>query len=225
MMSSVYWRTTIGALSAAAFVCAASTAALAQASGDGRIGPLVFDGEALDQSLHALNHHIQDKYVQEDMLAALTEDRAPEFATAAAASAAAPTLEETALEGAFGYVVSDDRSLSDGLALFNAELALRGEDLFIQVAREATVKGDAFALAAAGAGLDAKMAARRQEAAGPGDGFGDQVAGDASLDASMAALNKWMRAHEAREVMLAAAVPPVEADSFARVMVAMAFSY
>ncbi len=225
MMSSVYWRTTIGALYAGVLVCAASGAALAQASGDGRIGPLVFTGESLDQSLHALNRHIQDKYVQEDMLAAVIEDRAPEFATAAAASAAAPAHEEMAEQGAFGYVVADDRSLSEGLSLFNTELALRGEDLFIQVAREATIKGDAFAVAAARAGVDAKMAARRQEAAGPGDGFGDRVAGDASLDASMVALNRWMRDHEAREVMLAAAVPPVEADSFAVVMVAMAFSY
>ena len=103
MMSSVYWRTAIVALYAGVLVFAAAGDARAQASGDGRVGPLVFDGGALDQSLHALNHHIQDKYAQEDMLAALTEDRAPEFATAAG--------QPTAASGSTGIASSWGRSM------------------------------------------------------------------------------------------------------------------
>ena len=199
--------------------------AFAAASGDGWMGPKVFDGEALNQSLHALNHHIQDKYAQDDMLAALIEPRAPEFAVASAASATAPSIEQAQDVGAFGYVVYDSRSLDVGLELFNMEVALRGADLFIQVALEATAKDDAFALAASSAGIDEKMAKHRLDLAGPGSGFGDTVRDDASLEASVEALNRRMYAQVEREIRLAVAVPPVDDSSFASVMIAMAYSY
>ncbi|MDJ0609741.1 MAG: hypothetical protein QNJ67_12260 [Kiloniellales bacterium] len=186
---------------------------------------MVFTGEALDRYLEALNQHIQDKYLQEDLLAGLIEERAPEFATAAAASAAVPTPEEAPSGGAFGYVVFDGRSLSSGLELFNAELALRGEDAFALAGRETAVKGAAFAAAASSAGLDAKMAARRRQATGLAEGFGDAVSNDASLDASMVALKLRLRDRAAREAMLTAAVRPVDSDSFDAAPAALALSF
>lgn len=212
-------------LISAAITTTSSDRVSAAASGDGWMGPKVFSGQALDQSLHALNHHIQDKYAQDDMLAALIEPRAPEFAVASAASAAAPTIEQAQEVGAFGYLVFDSRSLDAGLELFNIEFALRDEDLFNQVALEATSKGDAFALAASSAGLDEKMAEYRSELADAASGYGHTVHNDASLEASVAALNQRMHEQIEREIMLASAVPPVDDSSFASVMIALAYSY
>ncbi len=224
-MSWIYWRTTLRTLCVGLLLSAAGGSAVADAPGDARHGPLVFTGEALDRYLQALNQHIQDKYLQEDLLAGLIEEQAPEFATAAAASAAFPTSEAAPAEGAFGYIVFDDRSLSGGLALFNTELALRGEDAFALAGRGTVVEGKAFADAASSAGLDAKMAARRRQAAGPAEDFGDAVGDDASLDASIVALNRRLREHAVREAMLTAAVRPVEAESFTIATAAMALSF
>ena len=223
-LNNLRWITFVS-FAAATLIFGPSDQALAAATGDGWMGPKAFNGQALDESLHALNHHIQDKYSQDDMLAALTETRAPEFAVASAASAAVPTIEQAEEVGAFGYLVFDSRSLDAALDLFNTEVKLRGEDLFIQVAQEATSKGDAFALAAASAGVEEKMAQYRSEVTEAATGFGDTVHDDASLESSVAALNKRMHEQIEREVKLAATVPPVDDSSFASVMIAMAYSY
>ena len=224
-MSSIYGRTTLRTLCVGMALCGTYQLALAESHDGGRTGPLVFTGETLDRSLQALNQHIQEKYLQEDLLAGLIEERAPEFATAAAASAAVPTPEEAPSEGAFGYIVFDGRSLSSGLELFNAELALRGEDAFVRAGRGTAVEGEAFAAAASSAGLDAKMAARRRQAAGTPDGFGDAIGDDASLDASIVALNERLREQGARDAMLTAAVRPVDGDSFDAAPAALALSF
>jgi hypothetical protein len=202
-----------------------SSALLAEASGDGRLGPEVFSGEVLNQSLHALNHQIQDKYNQEALLAGLTEPHAPDFAEAAVASAAVPVIEETPGVGAFGYLVFDDNSLNNGLELFNTEIALRGTDLFIRVALEATSKGEAFSMAAVGAVVDEQMMQYRQDLTAISEGFGDPVDNGSSLEASVVALNQRLFDLEQRENRLAAAVPPVDGSSFDNVMVAIAISY
>jgi len=189
------------------------------------MGPATFNDEALNLSLHALNHHIQDKYTQEDMLASLIEPRNPDFAVAAAASATAPTLVATQDVTEFGAPVSGDASLNRSLELFNAEIAMRGTDVFIQVALDATSKGEAFAVAAASAGVDARMARYRDESAEVTEGFGDPVNDGGSLETSIAWLNERMRGQEGRETMLASAVPPVDGRSFMTFMVAIAFSY
>lgn len=213
------------ALSLSAAMCLSSGTALAQASGDGRVGPLIVDDLALNDTLQALNDHIQDKQIQDQMFAALTEERTLDFATVAVATAAAPRIEETLDVAAFGYSVDGDHALNEGLDLFNTELSLRGDDLFIQVARAETSKNDAFQVAAASAGIDAKMRRRRLELADANDGFGDPVSSDASLVRSIIALNDMMDHRDAREIMLAAALPPVKSGSFDTIMVAMAYSY
>ena len=65
----------LGVFGVAAMVSMSSGQALAEATGDGWMGPKVVTGQVLDESLHALNHHIQYKYTQDDILAALTEPR------------------------------------------------------------------------------------------------------------------------------------------------------
>ncbi len=218
-------RIALGMFGAAAMVSMSSGMALAEATGDGWMGPKVVTSAVLNESLHALNHHIQDKYAQDDIIAALTQPREPDFAVAAAASAAAPTIEQTQEAGAFGYTIFNSQSLDTGLELFNTELTLRGDDPFIQVAPEANSKGDAFALAASSAGLDEKMVQRRLALAEAAEGVGDAVRDGASLEASVVALNRRMNEQVEREIMLAAAVPPVNGLSFTSVMVAMAISY
>jgi hypothetical protein len=218
-------RIALGAVGMLAMLCSSSEVVLAAATGDGRMGPKVVSGEVVDQSLYALNRHIQDKYALDDMLAALTAPRAPDFAVAATASAAAPTIEETPEVGAFGYRIFDDSSLNNGLELFNTEVALRGTDLFIQVAMEATSKGEAFALAVRGAGLDEKMARYRQEMAEVTEGFGNPVRDSSTLETSIVALNERIGDQVVREIRLAAAVPPTDGTSFLNYAVAMAYSY
>jgi hypothetical protein len=209
----------------ALLITVSSSALLAEASGDGRVGPEVFSDEALNQSLHALNHQIQDKYSQETLLAGLAEPRTPDFAQAAVASAAVPVIEETREIGAFGYLVHDGSSLDNGLTFFNTEVALRGSDLFIRVALEATSKGEAFSMAAAGAVVDEQLMKVRQEMITLSEGFGDPVDNGSSLEASVVALNQRLFDLEQRENRLAAAVPPVDGSSFDDVMVAIAISY
>lgn len=219
------YRAVLGAIFATTLSTVPGGAVLGEVAGEGRLGPRVFTDNVLDQSLHVLNHRIQDKYDQETLLAELTESHAPDFAEAAVASASVPVLEESPETGAFGYLVSDDSTLTHGLVFFNAEVALRGNDLFIRVAAEATSKGEAFSMAAAGAVVDEQLQQYRQEMAGPSEGFGDQVRNGTSLEASVAALNQRLFDLEQRENRLAAAVPPVDGVSFDNVMVAIAISY
>jgi hypothetical protein len=209
----------------ALLITVSSSALLAEASGDGRVGPEVFSDEALNQSLHALNHQIQDKYSQETLLAGLAEPRTPDFAQAAVASAAVPVIEETREIGAFGYLVHDGSSLDNGLTFFNTEVALRGSDLFIQVALEATSKGEAFSMAGAGAVVDEQMMEIRLELFATSQGFGDPVSNGRSLEASVTTLNQRIFDLEQRENRLAEAVPPVDGSSFDDVMMAIAISY
>lgn len=219
------WKAALGAVCVAVLSTQSGGTPWAEASGDGWRGPETFSGEALNQSLHALNRHIQDKYSQETLLAGLAEPQPPNFAEAALASAAVPVIEESQEVGAFGYQVYDDSSLDNGLALFNTEVALRGTDLFIQVALEATSKGEAFSMAAAGAVVDEQLMEARQELIAAGEGFGDPVNNGSSLEASVTALNQRIFDLEQRENKLAAAVPPVDGTSFDDVMVAIAISY
>lgn len=218
-------RMALSAIGATTLLGLTSGTVFAEASGDGRTGPAVFHGVTLDQSLHALNHHIQDKYAQDDMLAALIEPRAPDFAIAASASAAAPTVVANQEPNEFGHAVGDDASLDRSLELFNTEVAMRGTDVFIQVALEATSKGDAFAIAAASAGVDERMARYREASAEATEGFGATISDGPSMESSIAALNQRMHAQVEREIMLAAAVPPIDGSSFRTYLVAMAISY
>ncbi|WP_260294735.1 hypothetical protein [Sedimenticola hydrogenitrophicus] len=222
--SSAY-RVLFGVVFTAAALSTPNSPVLAEATGDGWLGPQVFNGEVLEQSLHALNRHIQDKYSQERQLDDLTEPRTPDFAEAAIASAAVPVIEETLEAGAFGYLVFDDRSLDNGLVLFNTEVALRGTDLFIRMAQEATSKGEDFSMAAAGAVVDEQLARYRRENAGSVGGFGDPVNDGNSLEVSVAALNQRIFDLEQRESQLAYAVPAVGGSSFDDVMLAIAISF
>lgn len=199
--------------------------ALAEATGDGWMGPTVVDGSAIDHTLIALNVHIQDKYRQDDMLAALTEPLHSDFANTAVATAHGPRVDYLPSRPPFGYEVSDGRSLDDGLQLFHREIALRGNDLFIQVAQDVQVRGDAFALAARGAGLDEQMARYQMEMIEIDNGFGNAIFDGLSLQASVAAINQRIKDQVVRETQIAAAVPPVDDSTFLRVMVALAYSY
>lgn len=220
-----YGRAALKSICAVAVLSIFSNTVGAEARGDGRLGPLVFHDDVLNQSLAALNHLIQDKYSQEELLAGLSEPQAPDFATAALASGAVPDIEETPEVGAFGYLVSDGNSLDNGLSLFNTEVALRGTNLFIRIAQEATSKGEAFSMAAAGAIVDGQLAQYRQEMADAGEGFGDPVNNGRSLEMSVAAINQRIFDLELRENRLAAAVPAVDGSQFDRVMISMAISF
>ena len=119
-MQARQWRIAVSALGGAVLLSLAAGGAWAAAMGDGRTGPMVIEGRVLDESLLALNRRIQDRYAQEEMMAALVEPQNPGFAVAAAATAAVPTVQQVADSGTgFGQAVNDGPSLKQSVMALN----------------------------------------------------------------------------------------------------------
>lgn len=104
----------IAAFAAACMAAFMSHQALSQASGDGRVGPHDFGDAALDAAMAALNDHLQAKYAQDDMLAALAADRSRGFVEVARTHAPDDT--------SFGDPIAGDASLDAHLAALGERL-------------------------------------------------------------------------------------------------------
>ncbi len=183
---------------------ALSGAALAQASGDGRLGPHTFNDAALDQSLAALNLHLQARYANDDMMLALNETPpAADFVAVASAVGDAPELRPVSGSAGFGIPISDGGSLNLHLASFNDEVLSRPDDLFVRVA-VAAAEGVTLGF---GDVADIRTAAAAPEFATP-------VFDDPTLDSYTAALHDQMFAFFDREARLSQAVPGVTGNSF-----------
>jgi hypothetical protein len=209
---------------AAALTLTLATTAFSEASGDGRMGPKIVSGQAFDETIHALNDFIQERYVQDDMLAALTAPKSQDFATTAVATASVPEMPREA-ENAFGVAVIDDSSLNDSVDFLNKQMASRGHDLFIQVAEEATRKGLDFADVAKAVDTNNALDRYLEQLAGAELEFGERVWNDRSLDGQVAGVNSHIQDFAEREIMLAQAVPDVTGSSFERFAIAMLISY
>lgn len=182
-----------------------STAVLAQASGDGRNGPRVFTGQALDHSLVALNDFLQTRYAHDDVMAALTAPAEADFRDKAVAVASAPDALTTQTRGGFDASISGDTSLDLHLAAFNDELEARGEPLFVRIA-----------LAVAGNGLDMTEAAGLAATTDDRMGFGPEIADDLTLDDHMLSLADHILEQRAKDLNLSDGSGAVTGLSFDR---------
>jgi hypothetical protein len=188
---------------AAVALALGAPAALAQATGDGRQGPHVFDGAALDGSLLALNGFLRARYVSDDILAGLHgPEPERDFVTVAVAVSDVPTLDPIRVADGFGAAIADGRSLDLQLASFNADLDRRGEPLFVRVAR-----------AAGGTALDFAEVAGVPPVPGDALAFGPEVRSGLTLDEHMLALFDHMVEQEARNELLSVAAEPADTGS------------
>jgi hypothetical protein len=187
---------------AAAFTIGAQ-AALAQASGDGRQGPFVFSGAALDESLLAMNDFLRARYVSDDIVAGLHEPPAErDFVTVAIAVSGVPALESIRVAPGFGPAVMDGQSLDLQLASFNTDMERRGDPLFVRVAR-----------AAGGTALDFAEVAGIPPVPGGGIAFGPEIWSGETLDEHMLALYDHMIEQDARNSLLSVAAEPADTGS------------
>jgi hypothetical protein len=179
---------------------ATHTPVLAQASGDGWLGPRVFDDTALDQSLQAMNGFLQARYASDDLMASLNgEPEQADFVTVARTVSDVPELTGIRVESGFGPAVVDGRSLDLQLAAFSEDQLGRGEPLFVRIALTA-------------GGLDfadvADVPPVRAEAA-----FGPEIWDDRTLDEHMLALFDQMLEHAERNAALSVASPDASTGS------------
>lgn len=182
-----------------------ATDVLAQASGDGRVGPRVFTGQALDESMHALNDFLQSRYAHDDMMAALTEPAEADFRGKAIASASAPEALTRQSLGGFDASISGDASLNLHLAAFNDELEARGDTLFVRIA-----------MAVAGNTLDMAQAAALSATADDRMAFGPEIMDDLTLDDHMLSLADHMLSLREKDLNLSAGSAAVTGLSFDR---------
>ncbi|HEU0222637.1 MAG TPA: hypothetical protein VFR34_10575 [Paracoccaceae bacterium] len=195
MLSS---RSLTMASAALALGLSAPAAALAQASGDGWRGPVVFSGQALNESLQAMNDFLQARYKGEDMIASILQGTPAEadFVTVARRVSDAPELMPIDLASEFGLAIGDTSSLDLHLAAFSEEQERRGEPLFVRIA-----------LAAGGTGLDFADVAGIPPVPGEELSFGPPIWDDLTLDAHMLALFDHMVEQSARNDALSVANP------------------
>lgn len=114
---------------------------LAQASGDGFQGPRVFNDQALDQSLAAMNRELRLSYARKDAIEDLVTPAAPDFVSLAAdIGVEAEEIESTASlsTDSFAESVSGDASLDAKVASIRETLSDDEAYLFVNVARLAT---------------------------------------------------------------------------------------
>ena len=207
---------TVAVVIAGAFI---ASKAPAQSSGDGFRGPTVFGDAALDQSLSALNSHLQARYAHDDMMAALHAPKPADFAEIAAGLGAAPEIAMGG-EAEFGPAISGGEGLDANLATLRETLA-RDESLFIQIA--AAESGKAAAFSEMAAAITARRASRENASLSDGaSAFGDLIADDASLNAHLDNLSVVIAEFSDREVLLAQAVPTTTGASFDWYVVALA---
>lgn len=155
--------------------------AVAQASGDGRVGPRVFTDAVLNESLAALNGFLSDRYAHDDMMAALSAPPAKDFEATAIAVADVPYYRDDSGVSGFTGSINSGSALDLHLAAFNDERQGKGDSLFVQVAR-----------AAGGTSLDMREAGGLPPVAGDVLSFGPSVDGDRALEVNLDVLSEQM---------------------------------
>ena len=214
-------QTARAAVAALALSLAYPPGLLAEDSSPGSFEPTVHGDASLDESLAALNDALQAHYAFDDMLAALHAEPTDDFADIAEATGAVPEMVVAAAESEFGVPVSDGASLNESMRVLNSDLLMRAEPLFVQLARQETQKGLDFEQVA-GSVAAHNAIERLSAAAGATNEWGEPVSDDRSLDQHLAAFAQMLAEIEARETMLAQAVPAVNGASFDRYMLALA---
>lgn len=182
---------------------------------------------SLDRSMLVMNSHLQRSYQQEDRLTALIEPRPHDFATVAIASSDMPDSTAVAAPASLpGRDVHDDSSLNASIGLLNYELATRGNDLFLQIAADAS-SNERYSFDSVAATMQDWSSVRQYRIAllGRDLGFGTAVTDGASLDQSIVGLNGFMAQLEQREAMLAGAVPHVTGSSMDDYVLAASLSW
>ena len=197
-----------------------TTAALPASTDDGRTGPVIITGAAIDQALVALNGFLQAHYLQDDRMAALSAPAGQDFVTTAAATAAVPQMPVGAV-AELGILVAGDASLNNTMDYLSQQVLNRGEDLFLQVAAAEAGKGIDFTTVARSVDADVALRVYGGQLATLQHEFGAPVSDDVTLDAQVAAINSHIQDFDQREVMLAQAVPAVTGDSFDRMVLAL----
>lgn len=203
------------AIAAASLVFFVTPSTVVFAADDGDLGPHpVFNGQALDESLYAFNHHLQTQYIRDDIYAGLDVTQARDFVMIADTVSHIPEITMDITDSGFGPVISSGSSLQTALAHFNTEVLASSDDLYIQVARAETNKGLSFsAVAAVKAHNETDRALAQLNRATE---WGEAVYDGLTLDSHVVALSDFIGALEEREVRLAYAVPAVNSRSFER---------
>ncbi len=150
---------------AAALALAVPGSALAQASGDGFQGPRVFGGQALDQSLSAMNRELGMSYQREDVISGLvtTEERDFSTLTVALRDAGEEPAEDAPQPAEFAAAISGDAGLQTVVGGIGQRIADDSDDLAVRLKLSAA------------ADLDAPQR----------NGFGPVISGDATLEAKV----------------------------------------
>ncbi|WP_432698385.1 hypothetical protein ACQUQP_08595 [Marinobacterium sp. YM272] len=166
-----------------------------------------------------MNEHLQLQYAEDDRMAALVEPHPYDFATVAVASSDVPSMPDIFHDSdsrAFGPPVSDGSSLEANLDLLNYAMATRGDDLFLQIAADASGNQHTFATVALS--IDTNNAVEQYQYAllDGGKDFGNTVQDDASLERSITQLNQFLNETDLRNQILAGAVPEVTGASMDR---------
>lgn len=232
-MVNLLWRNAKPLLMVTPLFLAVSLQVSANSRGENAFEPLVHNGSSLDHSMTALNEAIEDQYAKEQMLASLVEPVSDQdrFETVAAAGNISTAVDGALDTSEFGPIISDDPSLETNLMVLNENLLLRGDDLFVTIAENASnsgasVSGAEFDYVAAI--LDGVLEAegRRKAARNSHTAFGTLVRNDATLDNNIAFLNDEIQKRENREIMLAGDhSPPVTGTSFGVAAYAMAVGF
>ena len=180
------------------------TGAFAQASGDGFQGPTVFNDNALNESLHAMNDFLAARYVADDIFASLHADPpAQEFVAVASAVSHVPEFRANGTRQGFGPSISGGTSLDLHLASFNDEVIGREDPVFMRIAR-----------AAGGTSIDFAEVGAVPPVPGDALVFGPPVFDDATLNGQMFALNDLLTRHRERDFELSVAEQATTGASF-----------
>lgn len=166
---------TLACTAAAISVCVSiPTAATAQASGDGRLGPRTFTDTTLDDSLAAMNALLRARHAHDDLMASLSAAPEKDFKTTAVAVSDVPQYGDGTSVSGFTGSINGGSALDLHLAAFNDESRDKGESLFVQIAR-----------AAGGTDLDMKEAGGMPPVGGDILSFGPTVDSDGSLNENL----------------------------------------
>ncbi len=196
-------------LGIAATLTAAPLHATAQGMlSDGWTGPVEMTGHTLDHAMTALNEFVMAKQVQSDMMATLDAAPGGDFAEIAVASAITPFERAAPERTEFGWPIDGGKTLDAHLVAFNDDLAERGDDLFLRIARAEADKSLDFGMVAADVTRSPSDAGR--------------IYDDVTLDGEMLALRDGMREFDDRLARLSRSVPEVTGTSFERYVESLA---
>ncbi|MEP2532046.1 hypothetical protein [Shimia sp.] len=164
-----------------------ATGVHAQATADGRTGPLVFNDEVLNQSLTAMNDFLQARYVSEDMIASLSAPAEPNFNRTVATVVSVPEYRSGVSLGEFLGQINGGEALDMHLAAFNDDIVQREIPLFERIA-----------FTSGGTNFDMREAGGLPMVAGDQLAFGPKVSDGVTLQNNLDILSDNMRQHAAR---------------------------